>query len=128
MDAGNSKNKRCSVCERDYKSRNGHYRHMKTVHKDVKREPASASGRRIDINYTNMGRSKVLLSILQKIIFKQDHLSKAFQGNSQRRCTRTNSAFIINNLHPMNLFVKYKNTDNGVPLLLRPKNEIIIQL
>lgn len=46
MDAGNPKNKSCTVCERDYKSRNRYCHHMKIVHKDGKRESVGASKRR----------------------------------------------------------------------------------
>lgn len=41
MDAGNTKNKRCNICQRDYSSRNNYLKHMNIFHKDGNREQSS---------------------------------------------------------------------------------------
>lgn len=46
VDTGNLKNKRCTICERDYDSRASYYNHMNRTHKGGKREPAGTSKRR----------------------------------------------------------------------------------
>lgn len=39
IDNGNLKNKKCSICERDYALRRNYLNHMKRYHKNGKREP-----------------------------------------------------------------------------------------
>lgn len=43
MDAGNPKNKRCTICDREYINRYTYRKHMLTIHKDGKREAVSRS-------------------------------------------------------------------------------------
>lgn len=41
IDAGNSNNKTCTICEKEYTRRYTYIRQMNTMHKDDKREPAT---------------------------------------------------------------------------------------
>lgn len=51
IDAGDYKNKRCTICERNYASRANYERHMNTTHKDGKRKPANGGRSFINVDH-----------------------------------------------------------------------------
>lgn len=44
MDAGDKKNKRCTICKREYACRGGYVTHVNSCHKDGSREPITKKG------------------------------------------------------------------------------------